>query len=365
MREIAGTLRSWASAGHPFALATVVAVSGSAPRQPGASMAVLADGTVAGSVSGGCVESAVHHQAREVLDSGVPWRGRFGYTADDAFAVGLTCGGEVEVVVHRIEPDDQALLTVLNALDRSEPVAWAIVLSGDRATLGTRIVVHSQQTRQRGRVRSRVAAEASAMLERGRTGLREICVDGTDYAVFVQSWASPPRMIVFGATDFARAICDIGVYLGYWVTVCDARATFTTRARFPAARDVVVEWPHRYLARTQLDARTVVCVLTHDVKFDVPLLAEALERDLGYVGALGSRRTHQDRVRRLREAGVSESALARLQSPIGLDLGARTPEETALSIASEIVARRNGGNGTPLSTMVGPIHRGRTSVEPR
>ncbi len=164
-------------------------------------------------------------------------------------------------------------------------------------------------------------------------------------------------MIVFGAIDFAAALVRAGKFLGYHVTVCDARAVFTTRDRFPEADEVVVDWPHRYLRGTRTDARTVLCVLTHDAKFDVPLLRVALGMPVAFVGALGSRRTHADRERRLREAGVGERELSRLRSPIGLDLGARTPEETALSIAAEIVASRRGGTGVPLTGSAAPIHR--------
>jgi xanthine dehydrogenase accessory factor len=174
--------------------------------------------------------------------------------------------------------------------------------------------------------------------------------------VFVNSLAPRPRMIVFGAIDFAAAVARIGTFLGYRVTVCDARPTFATKARFPDADEVVVAWPHKYLADADVDESTVVCVLTHDPKFDVPLLEVALRRPLGYVGAMGSRRTNDDRLERLRELGLSEAELSRLHAPIGLDVGAHTPEETAVSIAAEIIAVRWGGSGTPLRTIAGPIH---------
>jgi xanthine dehydrogenase accessory factor len=179
--------------------------------------------------------------------------------------------------------------------------------------------------------------------------------------VFVAAHAPRPRMLVFGAIDFAAAVAHVGSFLGYHVTVCDARPVFTTRDRFPDADDVVVAWPHRYLAEEaaagRVDSRTVICVLTHDPKFDVPVLEAALRLpEVAFVGAMGSRRTHEDRLRRLRDAGVTETQLARLSSPIGLDLGARTPEETAVSIAAEIVALRWGGGGGRLHDLAGPIH---------
>lgn len=163
-------------------------------------------------------------------------------------------------------------------------------------------------------------------------------------------------MIVFGAIDFASALVRAGKFLGYHVTVCDARPVFATRLRFPDADEIVVEWPHEYLRRTEVDARTVLCVLTHDAKFDIPLIKLALRLPVAYIGAMGSRRTHLDRNARLREVGVSDLELARLRSPIGLDLGARTPEETALSIAAEIVATRRGGTGASLTGAHTPIH---------
>jgi xanthine dehydrogenase accessory factor len=165
-------------------------------------------------------------------------------------------------------------------------------------------------------------------------------------------------MLVFGAIDFAAAVARAGKFLGYRVTVCDARQIFATPARFPEADEVVVDWPHRYLARTPVDERTVICVLTHDPKFDVPLLEVALRTPAGYIGAMGSRRTHEDRLARLREAGLSTAELARLRSPIGLDLGARTPEETAVSVAAELIQLRWGGSGRPLTATSGRIHHG-------
>ncbi|MGC3003589.1 XdhC family protein, partial [Streptomyces sp. G35A] len=205
-----------------------------------------------------------------------------------------------------------------------------------------------------------VAAQARALLAAGRTATVEIGERGSrcgaPLTLLVESSVPPPRMIVFGAIDFASALVGVGKFLGFHVTVCDARAVFATRARFPEADEIVVEWPHTYLERTSVDARTVLCVLTHDAKFDVPLLERALRLPVAYVGAMGSRRTHLDREARLRDAGVSDLELARLRSPIGLDLGARTPQETALSIAAEIVAHRRGGSGVPLTGAHTPIH---------
>ena len=180
--------------------------------------------------------------------------------------------------------------------------------------------------------------------------------------VFVSAHAPRPRMLVFGAIDFAAAVAAQGSFLGYAVTVCDARPVFATATRFPEADEVVVKWPHKYLTEERdagrIDARTVICVLTHDPKFDVPALAQAVTTRAAYIGAMGSRRTHEDRLVRLKEAGLTDEEIARIHSPIGLDLGARTPEETAISIAAEIVQARWGGTGRRLTEAEGPIHAG-------
>jgi xanthine dehydrogenase accessory factor len=203
----------------------------------------------------------------------------------------------------------------------------------------------------------RVVAEARAMLDLGATGIRVIGCGTDQVTVFVESSVPPPRMIVFGAIDFAAAVARIGKFLGYHVTVCDARPIFATKARFPEADEVVVDWPHRYLEGTQTDSRTVICVLTHDAKFDVPVLEVALRRRVAYVGAMGSRRTHRDRTTRLLDAGLTETELSQLHSPIGLDLGGHTPEETAVAVAAEIVAVRRGGSGEELRATETSIHR--------
>jgi xanthine dehydrogenase accessory factor len=208
-------------------------------------------------------------------------------------------------------------------------------------------------------VRGLLAAGHNATLTYGPDGERR----GEGMRVFVWAFAPAPRMLVFGAIDFAAAVARIGDFLGYRVTVCDARPVFATSSRFPFADEVVVEWPHRYLKKEaeagRIDQRTVLCVLTHDPKFDVPLLEVALRLpEAAYVGAMGSRRTHDDRLKRLREAGLTEEELERLSSPIGLDLGARTPEETAVSIAAEIIALRWGGGGERLAELEGRIHHG-------
>jgi xanthine dehydrogenase accessory factor len=368
VREELGTLRRWQADGTRFALATVIATSQSAPRPAGAVLAVHPDGEVVGSVSGGCVEGAVVEVATEVLETDVPQRVRYGISDDEAFSVGLTCGGTIEVLVHPVTAGSADLSALESHLAADEPVAWVAVVDGDHA--GSTLLVRPDEvtgtTGDEG-LDHAVVADARGMLQQGATGMRHYGPHGErrvdDVGVFVASYAPRPRMLVFGAIDFAAAVASVGRFLGYHVTVCDARARFATSARFPDADDVVVEWPHRYLAHTDVDPRTVICVLTHDPKFDVPVLQEALRTDAAYVGVMGSRRTHDDRLARLREAGVDAAALDRLRSPIGLDLGARTPQETAVSIAAEILLERHGGSGARLTDTVGPIHHSREHVD--
>jgi xanthine dehydrogenase accessory factor len=365
--------------GRTFAVATVVAVSGSAPRAPGAALAVDSEGTVIGSVSGGCVEGAVYELCQQSLADGGTVLRRFGYSDEDAFAVGLTCGGVIDILITPVTAEAPVLRSALSAAAGGGPAALARVARGPADLLGQALLVHPDGAYEGGLgghsdLDRTAAAEARVMLEGGRTGTVELSASGASWGsprtesgggshcpggltLLVESSVPPPRMIVFGAIDFAAALVRAGKFLGYHVTVCDARPVFATRTRFPEADDIVVDWPHRYLGRTATDERTVLCVLTHDAKFDVPLLTEALRMPVAYIGAMGSRRTHADRERRLREVGVTERELARLRSPIGLDLGAHTPEETAVSIAAEIVATRRGGTGLPLTGSGTPIHR--------
>jgi xanthine dehydrogenase accessory factor len=364
VRDIAAELRRLSQGDARFALATVVAVRGSSPRPVGATMAVAADGEAVGSISGGCVEGAVYELAQQVLSGGEPALETYGISDDEAFAVGLTCGGILEVLV--AEPDRALLAGALERLAVDEPFALATVLSGPAPAGASVVVTAATQEGSLGAPGLDIAVvdDARGMLAAGQTGTRHYGPHGErrvdEVAVLVQSFTPPPRMLVCGATDFAAAVARIGVFLGYRVTVVDARPVFATTRRFPEAHEVVCAWPHDHLRAElsggRVDGRTVVCVLTHDPKFDVPLLEVALRSPAGYVGAMGSRRTHDDRLRRLREVGMTEAELARLHSPIGLDLGARTAEETAVSIAAELVQARWGGTGRPLGQTDGTIH---------
>jgi xanthine dehydrogenase accessory factor len=354
MREIAQRLRRWRADATPFALATVVGVRGSAPRGPGAVMAVSAAGEVCGSVSGGCVDGDVYEVAREVLATGAAVARTYGISDADAFEVGLTCGGIVEIMVTR--PPADVIDPLLASILAGEPVALATVV-GDRARLppGGQVVVWPDRvggTFGAAPLDAAVAGDARGMLDRE-------CAATHHYepaSVFVQSFAPAPRMLLFGAVDVAAAVAMIGSFLGYRVTVCDARPVFATTARFPGADEVVVARPDRYLATIPVDAGTVICVFTHDAALDVPILLAALRSPAGYVGAMGSRRTHADRLERLRAAGLTDAELARLHSPIGLDIGGCTPRETAVSIVAEIVQARRGGTGAPLGQRSGRIH---------
>ncbi|MEZ0358589.1 XdhC family protein [Mycobacterium sp. SA01] len=369
MQDVLAELAAIWRTGETAGLATVVRTFSSAPRAPGAAMVVAPDGAVSGSVSGGCVEGAVYESATDALASGAPRLERYGVSDDDAFAIGLTCGGTLDVFIEPVSRSTFPHLDrVLDAIAEHRPVAVATVIAHpDREWLGRRLVVEPDSaagTVGSARADAAVTDDARGLLAAGRSEVLGYGPDGQrrgeGMEVFVACHAPRPRLLVFGAIDFAAAVAQQGAFLGYRVTVCDARGVFATPARFHTAHEVVVDWPHRYLAAQAeagaIDSRTVICVLTHDAKFDVPLLEVALRLDVGYVGAMGSRRTHEDRLARLREAGLTDAELSRLASPIGLDLGARTPEETAVSIAAEIIARRWGGGGRPLSETDGRIH---------
>jgi len=372
VRDILNTITTWWDADETFGLATVVSTFRSAPRDPGAALAVEG-GEVIGSVSGGCVEGAVYELATEVTESGQPVLQRYGFSDDDAFAVGLTCGGILDVFVEPVSKGTfPELGAIYEAVERGEPVAVATVISGP-GQVGARRVIWGDPARESTGslapgldlapgvdLDTAVDEDVRGMLAQGVTGIRHYGAQGErggdELAVFVNAFAPAPRMYVFGAIDFAAAVARVGKFLGYHVTVCDARPIFATKSRFPDADEVVVDWPHRFLAGAEVDGRTAIAVLTHDPKFDVPVLEVALRSGAGYIGVMGSRRTHEDRLERLREAGLTDEEISRMRSPIGLDLGARTPEETAVSIAAELIQLRWGGSGHALTNTEGRIH---------
>lgn len=292
MFEIAERLIESLDAGHRLAVATAISIEGSAPRAVGTSMAY--DGkAVIGSIAGGCVEGAVVETCELVLADGIPRTVEYGYSDETAFSVGLTCGGRLRIHVQLLEGDVEAAL-------------------------------------------------------REGVALR-VCRD------FIEAPPVRRRMIIFGAMEFSAALSTAAQALGYGVTVCDPRPLFATPARFPGA-ELIVSWPTDYLAGATVDRNTVICVLSHDARFDAELIGQALALPVAYVGAMGSRAAHDRRVASLRERGISDDAIARLHSPIGLDLGGSTPEETAVAILAEIIADRARASGLPLSETSGSIH---------
>ena len=377
MREVIDELMQWWEAGETVGVGTVVATFQSAPRPAGASMLVGPTGEAVGSVSGGCVEGAVYELSQSVVESGEPVLQRYGVSDDDAFAVGLTCGGILDVFVEKVNQETFPQLGEVAAdLEAGRPVALATVIEHpDPEWQGRRLVVRPEAVSGSlgsERATAAVTDDALGLLASGHNATLTYGPDGErrgeGMRVFVWAFAPAPRMLVFGAIDFAAAVARVGDFLGYHVTVCDARPVFATNTRFPHADEVVVSWPHKYLKAEveagRVDRRTVICVLTHDPKFDVPVLEVALRLpEVAYIGAMGSRRTHEDRLKRLLDAGLTDDEIARLSSPIGLDLGARTPEETAISIAAEIIAGRWGGSGDRLSVTDGRIHEHTAALE--
>ena len=308
MKDVLDTLEGWNAEGLRFATATVVKIERSAPLGPGAVLAVSEKGEVAGSVTGGCVEPAVYEEAQEVLAGGPPRLVSYGIADEEAFEVGLPCGGTVHIFLSTVERD---LVEELADAVRSErPIALAVTVSG-----------------------SEIGKQELVALN----GHFEATIEGD---TFFLPFAPRPEMYVFGAVDHAAAIGRVGKFLGYRVTICDARARFATPERFPDVDEVVVQWPDEFLRGAPVDERTAICVLTHDHKFDVPLLKVALETPAGYIGAMGAKRTTEARNERLRAEGVTEEQLARIHAPIGLRIGSRTPEEVAVAVAAEIVATR-------------------------
>lgn len=373
MRDVLPRLQEEWDAGRAVGLATVVSTWSSAPRPPGAAMLTTADGAVFGSVSGGCVEADVYSRLELILAGSSADLQTYGVSDDDAGAVGLTCGGTIEVFLEALTPGTSpAMAQVLSDMAAGYPVALATIIDHpDSERVGQHLAVLGSDPTTVGslgwsRADDAVADDARGLLESGVSGTLTYGPDGerrgAGMRVMVSSFALPPRLLIFGATDFAVALAKVAGLLGYRVTVCDARAVFATPERFSGVQDIVIDWPHDYLEREiavgRIDSRTVICALSHDRKFDIPLLTTALQLvDVGYVGAMGSRRTVEQRNVELREAGLSETELGRLRSPLGLDIGARTPEETAVSIMAEVIADHWGGSRQSLSTGSGPIHR--------
>jgi xanthine dehydrogenase accessory factor len=327
VKDIIEILERWCAQGTPVALASVVERVGSAPRDPGAALAVAAGGEVAGGVTGGCVEPAVIVEAQEVL-AGSPGRlVSYGLDDDRGYDVGLNCGGRIAVAVYRLDPGLVAAVAAAVRDDR----AIAVTLRLDEHRFGEQAVVALDDG---GTGDDEVARDARSLLELGESGIVET-VEGAK--VFVESYAPRPNLYLFGASDHVAALARVGALLGYRVTVCDPRRAFLTPERFPDADELSDQWPDRFLERAPIDSRTAICMMTHDLKFDVPALKVALGSPAGFIGAIGSARTRADRTARLRDEGVGEAQLVRLHAPVGVPIGARTPEEVAISIAAQLV----------------------------
>ena len=338
------------------AVATLVAVEGSAPRDPGAAMAIAPGGAVTGSISGGCVEAAIVQEAERLFAGATPRLFTYGIDGAAGESVGLICGGRLTVLL--VRPDPQFVRAVAR---RGMPLAFA--QRTDAAGIGHALAIYEHD--YEGTLGRRSLDAATAREIRGSAGpaatVRRCGDDGEPHGevtVFIERVLSRPELYVFGAIDFAAAMTRFGVLLGYRVTVCDARSAFAQAERFPDADAVICAWPDEFLQQASIDERTAIVALTHDEKFDLPLLLAALRTRAGYIGAMGSRATTERRLNQLRDAGIDEAAIARIHAPIGLDIGASTPEETALAIAAEIVAHRHGRSGGSLRDGHGPV-RGR------
>jgi xanthine dehydrogenase accessory factor len=345
MKEILGDIGRWRQRGERIALATVVATRRSAPRPVGAKLGVSSGGELAGSVSGGCVENEVYGIAQDVLGGGRPRLATYGISDDLALEVGLPCGGEIDVFV--VEPDEQLLERLKGIVDEERRAVLFSVVDGDDSGKSW-LAVEGEPTE----APPDLAAQVDELLRSGRSRVLE----HEGRTVFADIYEPPPRLLVIGAVDTAEALCAAAGQLGWKTIVADARGKFATPERIPSADELIVGWPEEVLERVRPDSATAVIVLTHDDRFDVPALKGALGTDAFYVGALGSRRNQERRRELLLEAGVPEEALDRISGPCGLDIGAVSPAETAVSILAEMLARRAGREGGALQTARGRIH---------
>ena len=366
-QQTAATVLDWLEEGRRVAAGLLVGIDGSAPLDVGASMYVDADGVIEGSVTGGCVESAVAQEAMAVLagDAG-PRLITYGISDELAGTVGLMCGGTVHIFVHELtDASRDATVRGLRAFVDGEPSAVATLLDGPQA--GEKLYVDgSSRVGGLGGPRLldvNVEREARGLVAHGRTTVRQFGEDGTTLGtglrVHVTTHADPPQMIILGAIDFSAALATIAGGMGYRVTIADPRKAFLASARFSASAETVAAWPQEVIDRLAPGPRDAVLVFSHDAKLDVPALMAAFGTQAGYIGALGSRKTTEDRERRLREAGADDADLARLHAPCGLDIGAATVEETAIAVLAELIAHRAHRPGVSLRASSGPIRRER------
>lgn len=364
MKPLLNDLEIWLQNGHTVALATLVHTQGSSPRETGAVMAVNEKGKVIGSISGGCVEAAVVEVSLEVITERKPRLVTYGIADELVFEVGLTCGGTIQVFVQPLSLPDNfpsfPLSRIFQAL-REPSIVLGTIIQGQ--PMGQQFLIKSDQ--QEGifgsdAFKEKVIQDAQALLGQERTAICHYRFSENEYSsqvtVFFQSFAPGLRMIIFGAVDFSRSLCQLAKFLGYHVTICDARSALATAERFPEADTIMATSPKQYLQKIEVTERTVIAVLTHDPKFDVPILTAAVKTQAAYIGAMGSRQATQDRRKRLQAAGLTPEEIDRIHAPIGLDLGARNPQETAVSIMAEIIAYSNGRLGEPLSSNENAIH---------
>ena len=339
MRDIIEILERWTGEGASVALGSVVERIGSAPRDPGAALAVSSKREIAGGVTGGCVEPAVIREANEVLNGSRGKLVHYGLDDEDGFDVGLTCGGKIAVAVYALDPE--LVPPIADAVRSDRPIA--VTLSLGERRFGEQAIFAPENSNG-----DALSGSARSLLELGESAI----VEGADgEMIFVESYAPRPNLYLFGASDHVSALVPLAKQLGYRVTVCDPRKIFLTRERFPDADELSDDWPDEFLARAPIDPRTAICLMTHDLKFDVPALQVALSSNAGFIGAIGSEKTRADRTARLREAGVEDAALARLHEPIGIHIGARTPDEVAVGIAAQLIEAKVEARGARIETI--------------
>jgi xanthine dehydrogenase accessory factor len=370
MRDILTDYEALAAAGERVGRAVVTSVFGSAPRPAGATVLATPGGRIAGSVSGGCVEGATATAILEAIERGAAHLLRFSVSDEEAWEVGLACGGTIEVFV---EPEVRRAvleaargpggIVIATVVAGDEPAGAALVLDEEGESRGGPLPAPSSDARAGRGAAERLAELAPSLRDPARDALRReasrterlALAGGRELAVFLEVFARRPRLVVFGGVHVAVELVPLARALGYHTIVADGRSAFLTRERFPGADELIHAWPEEAFRRVGLDSATYVCVLSHDPKFDDPALRVALRSDAAYVGAIGSRKTQAERRARLRQAGLTEEELDRLRGPIGLDLGGRQPAETALAILAEMTAVRYGGTGRPMRE-----HAGRT-----
>jgi xanthine dehydrogenase accessory factor len=369
MIDLLSQIEAWQAAGEQVAVATVIRVIGSAPRPVGARMIISSEGRMAGSVSGGCVETTVYEEMMDVLEGGAPRILHFGITEDMIWDVGLACGGTIDVFIQRLDADLVAALR--DHLEQGKAFALVTIVAGEGAVGDSALITRdgvvvgekamgdsapsTKDATLPGPADAALTRVAREMLAtRAEEGTVHQVREGTE--AFIEPFPPPPTLLIIGGVHVAIPLSRFAKELGFYVIVVDPRAKFANRERFPEADVVLLEWPDEALEHLEVDDGTYVALLTHDPKIDEPTLAAALKTEAAYIGAIGSRKTHADRFERLARWGVTAEQLERVYGPIGLDLGGRTPEETALSIIAEVVAVKNGRSG-------GSLRRGRERIE--